>query len=119
VNYLESRVERLEQMVRDALRRLGDALERLKRLEDRMASLTGGGGGGGGGASGVYYSDYLNIAAHSSGTGEVFQSWDGTSLGDKTILNVLPDATTNTKRQLEMRNPDGTFTIISESCSDQ
>lgn len=84
-----------------------------------MASIGGGAGSGGGGASGVFYADHLTIAAHSTDNVEVFQSWDDTSVGTQLVLNKFPDACTATKRQLMGKNPDDSYTVVSESCIDQ
>ena len=118
MNDINTRLRNLEQALRHLSRELAGALERIKRLEDRMAQLGGGGGAGGGGAGGVYYADGLGIAGNSTGTGTVYQSWDDTNLGTKDIINKLPDDTTATKRQLLIRNPDGTYCVIAESCAD-
>ena len=118
MNVLESRIRELEKWIRDSARKLSDMLGRLKRLEDRMASIGGGPGGGGGSTGGVFYADGLSIAGGGTGSAELFQTWDDDSIGTQDIINKLPDATTSTKRQLLIRNPDATYTIIAESCTD-
>lgn len=120
MNQQENRIIILERALKDSTRALRDALERIKRLEDRAKVGGEGGGGGGGSVPGVFYADHLNIAAHSTGTATVYEAWTGSVGGTGvTVRNVLPDATTNTKRQLLGKSPDGSYVVIAESCSDQ
>jgi hypothetical protein len=115
----EQRILRLEAIIqpfKDAIRQLRDQVAQLKQ---QQFGLGGGGGGGGGGGSGAFYADHLSIVANGSATGiTVKRSWD--TANDTTsgkVWNRGPDATINTRRQYMVKNPDNTYTIIGQSCS--
>lgn len=129
MNYLESRLRIVEQWVRDAAQRLADMLARIKRLEDRMASVPGSQGGGGGSGQTVFFANHLTLGAAtgtwpsitpSSTTADVYGSLGGALsivTTGATIYNYLPDPTDNTHRQVLGSNGDGTYSVISQSCS--
>jgi hypothetical protein len=111
------RLERELQAANELLKQLRDAVAQLKQ---QQYGLEGGGGGGGGG-QGVFYADGLSIAAHGTTSGvNIYQSWDGAlASSTATIRNPMPDALTNTKRQEMIKNPDGSYSVSNESCSDE
>jgi hypothetical protein len=108
------RLERELQAANELLKQLRDAVAQLKQ---QQYGLEGGGGGGGGGDGIFYATPGSSIAANSTGSYTVSQSWDGTSIGTKTIRNRYASATTASKVLTLGRNPDGTFTILGQSCT--
>jgi hypothetical protein len=83
-----------------------------------------------GGDSDAFFADFLTIAAspgalsglpalHST-TGDVYAivrgAWKKVATNAR-IYNGMPNATDNTKRQILASNGDGTFTVITQSCT--
>ncbi len=125
---LESRILILERWCKDAARTLAELAGRIGRLEDK-AAMQGGSAGGGGGGVGFYVANTLNLSAATgtwpnitptSTTGDVYTSASGAltlARAAATIYNFSPDPTDPTKRQFLGSNGDGTFTVITESCT--
>jgi hypothetical protein len=115
---LEARVLEIERRLRKAVQDLADFGARLAAAEQQK--LSGGAApGAGGGGGGVYYKTGLVIAAQATITGVagVKQSWSGADdSASATIHNVLPNATDGSKVQLLGKNPDGSYTVIAQSC---
>ena|SRR5208282_2025907 len=114
----------------NAVRRLEERFERLLLLLSDMQaaigrvqqpSYNGAGGQPGGGGSGVYSIPATAIGAGSSGTAVVSALVGGalvTVNASGTIYNQMNSATVNTTGLTIMvgANPDGTFSVISQSC---
>jgi hypothetical protein len=126
---LEARIQNLERILADLARRFTDLLRAVQRLKDQQWAGTGAPSSGGG-AAGIYFADGLNIAAASgalvgpptihSTSADVYQITGGGAAlfaASQTIYNGLPDATDNTRRQILQRNNDGTFSVVSQSCT--
>ena len=113
---LEDRFER-EVLARSAL------AAQVQSLATQLAALQSASGGGGnqGGGGGVIYSMVgVVIAANSNVTGVTVNAFVGGSTvalpGTYTVYNQMQAATVVTKTIMLGKNPDGTFSAISQSC---
>jgi hypothetical protein len=113
----EQRIFRLErelQAANELLRQLRDAVAQLKQ---QQYGLEGGGGGGGGGAPGIFLATPAgSIAAGGTSSEAITQSWDGASVGTHTVRNPYGVATTAGRVLTLGKNPDGSYTIIGQTC---
>jgi hypothetical protein len=113
----EQRIFRLErelQAANELLRQLRDAVAQLKQ---QQYGLEGGGGGGDGGAPGIFLATPAgSIAAGGTSSEAITQSWDGASAGTHTIRNPYGSATTAGRVLTLGKNPDGSYTIIGQTC---
>jgi hypothetical protein len=121
----------LNQAVAELLRKFGDLLARVKRLEQLAWTLGAGGGGGGGGTS-VYFSALSTSLGPASGlppsgvpnvlsgqtvyliTGGAYSSV--TTAGD--IVNASPTGTLAASPKLTFLAPngDGSYSAIGQTC---
>jgi hypothetical protein len=110
------RLERDLQAIDEAIRQLKNAVAQLKQQD---YALQGGGGGGGGGAAGIFNATPAgSIAAGATSSETVTQSWDGASVGTKTIRNSNANSATTAGRKLILgKNPDSSYTIIGQDCT--
>jgi hypothetical protein len=114
---LEMRVWRLEKLVQRLgldVAKLADEVARLR--QQRFAEQ--GGGGGGGGTAGIFLATPSGSIAASGGTSSeaITQSWDGASAGTHTVRNPYGVATTAAKVLTLGKNPDGSYTILAQTC---
>lgn len=116
----EERIRRLEARLQPALDELRQLSNQIAGLQQQQFALGPGfaDGGGDGGGGGIFYADGLVIAALGSITSVTLrESWTGDPVTAPTVWNSMPDATDGSKRQLLGKNPDGTYTVINQSCS--
>jgi hypothetical protein len=120
MGWIESQLQLVTSRVEYLFRLISDLTNQLRAAQQGLqGAFQQWGSGSESDRSGVYYADGLSIAAFSSTTGvTVTRSWD--SAHDTTsgkVWNVMPDATNALKRQILGKNPDNTYTVITESCS--
>ena len=110
-------VRRLEERFERLLLILGDMQAAIGRLQQPSYNPGGGQSGGGGG---IYIMAGQVIAAGASATG-VTVDWviGGTGIvasTTATVWNMMQSATVASKTIVLGANPDGSFTVISQSC---
>jgi hypothetical protein len=116
---LEMRVLRLEGLVQRLKADVDKLRDEVARLRQQRFAEQGGGGGGGGGAAGIFNATPAgSIAAGATSSETVTQSWDGASVGTKTIRNSNANSATTAGRKLILgKNPDSSYTIIGQDCT--
>lgn len=128
----EERIKRLEARIQpwlDQIRQLKDQLAQVKQQQYGQPTFGDSGGGGGGG---IFFADHLSIPAcvgllsalptppSISGV-SVYQTMGGgaftlvTSSG--LVANGLPNATDPGKRQILAKQSDGSYVVVTQSCS--
>jgi hypothetical protein len=114
---LEMRVWRLEKLVQRLGLDVAKLADEVARLRQQRFAEQGGGGGGGGGAPGIFLATPAgSIAAGGTSSEAITQSWDGASAGTHTIRNPYGSATTAGRVLTLGKNPDGSYTIIGQTC---
>lgn len=98
---------------------------RLGELEDKVAELiqrqyAGGAAGGSGQSGGTYYADPGAVAIN-PGEAELLEVWEvayptGKLVGDRLVINLMPEPTAEDARLLLSRNRDGSYTAIQQAC---
>lgn len=126
---LEMRVLRLEANLQRLTGQVSQLTDLVGQLQQQQYQPGGGMSGGGGGGATVFFADHLALGASSgswpsitpsSVVSDVYKITSGAfSLvgSGLRIYNGLPDPTDATKRQILGSNGDGTYTVISQSCS--
>ena len=112
-------VRRLEERFERLLLILGDMQAAIGRLQQPSYNPAGSQSGGGGGG-GIFIMAGQVIAAGASATG-VTVDWviGGTGIvasTTATVWNMMQSATVASKTIVLGANPDGSFTVISQSC---
>ena len=115
---IEERIKRLEAGIKRRDEELRQLRDKVAGLEQKQYGMEGAPSGGGGSA-GVFYADHLNITSGATASSvTVKRSWDGTNdTTNGTVRNIGPDATTSTRRQYLAKNPDGSYSIVGQSCT--
>lgn len=117
---LENRVIHLEQLIK----RQADEINRLKTalaiVQQAVRTSQPGSFGGGGGGTGIYSMTGVVISAGGNATGQtvnILNSGSATAIStDATVYNQMQSATVATLTIMLGQNPDGTFSVISQSC---
>lgn len=127
---LEMRVLRLEAALQALIGQVSQLTDQVGNLAQQQYQPSGGTTGGSGGGATVFFANHLNLAAATGTwpsitpagpvTADVYKVGGGAMVlvqAGAAIYNALPDATDNTKRQVLGPNGDGTYSVISQSCS--
>jgi hypothetical protein len=122
IQIVTNRVEYLFRLLTDLTAQLRAVQQGLQSAFQQEQGTTSSGG------ATCWFADNLNLAAAtgawptitpSSGTYTVYHANAGAlvSIGSKTVYNFMPDATDSTKRQILGKNADGTYSVITQSCT--